>query len=291
MTDPKTQKVETEPHMVFDASIEGKAGDPLVLMLHGFCASRHSYDTTVENLGKKGFYAVAPNQRGYSAGARPDPSHYPNYRMELVIGDAMAIARTLGYGARRFHLVGHDWGASLAWEIAARYPERLASVTILSRPHPMSFNKALETDSEQSKKSGHHGKFLDPNAARDLLADDSKWMRNRLSKNGVPDATISKHVAVLGNPAAMEAALAWYRARGTYHSPVGRIQVPTLYIWGTVDDTVGRAAAEGTGDYIDASYRFAALNGVGHFAADQSPAEVSELVQEHVSHYPIRAEA
>jgi pimeloyl-ACP methyl ester carboxylesterase len=284
--DVNTQKVETEPDMEFDVSVAGNPGDQLVLLLHGFCASRHSYDTAVRDLGGRGYYTIAPDQRGYSPGARPDPTHYPNYRMELVIGDALAIAGKLGYAERRFHLVGHDWGASLAWEIAARYPERLASLTILSRPHPLSFNRALETDAEQSKKSGHHGRFLDPNAARDILAEDAKWMRTRLSKNGVPDETIAKHIAVLGNPAAMEAALAWYRARGTYHSPVGRIQVPTLYIWGTADDAVGRAAAEGTGDFIDASFRFAPLNGVGHFAADQSPEEVSELIQEHVIRYP-----
>lgn len=282
----ESQKVVTRTGMAFDVSTAGRSGDPLVLMLHGFCASRHSYDTAVTDLGYHGHYAVAPNQRGYSPGARPDPSHYPSYRMELVIGDAMEIAGALGYAERRIHLVGHDWGASLAWEIAARYPERLASLTILSRPHPLAFNRALETDTEQSKKSGHHGRFLDPNAAREILAEDTKWMRTRLSRNGVPADAIAKHVSVLGNLDAMEAALAWYRARGTYHSPVGRIQVPTLYIWGTADDTVGRVAAEGTRDLIDAPFQFVPLEGVGHFAADQSPEAVSELIRSHVIRHP-----
>jgi pimeloyl-ACP methyl ester carboxylesterase len=279
---PESQKLMTRPGMTFDVSTAGRSGDPLVLMLHGFCASRYSYDTAITDLACHGYYAVAPNQRGYSPGARPDPSHYPSYRVELLVGDAMEIAGVLGYTERRFHLVGHDWGASLAWEIAARYPERLASLTILSRPHPLAFNRALETDTEQAKKSGHHGRFLDPNAASEILAEDAKWMRTRLSNNGVPPNAIAKHVAVLGNPEAMEAALAWYRARGTYHSPVGRIQVPTLYIWGTADDTVGRAAAEGTRDFIDGPFQFAPLEGVGHFAADQSPEVVSVLIRSHV---------
>ena len=281
-----SETVTTAPGMVFDVSVAGRSGDPLVLMLHGFCASRHSYDTAVGDLGSAGYYATAPNQRGYSPGARPDPSDHPNYRMELLIDDALAIATALGYADRRLHLAGHDWGASLAWEIASRYPQRLASLTILSRPHPLAFNRALETDAEQAKKSGHHGRFLDPNAGRELLANDAAWMRTRLAKNGVPPEAIAKHVAVLGNPAAMEAALAWYRARGTYHSPVGRIQVPTLYIWGTVDDTVGRAAAEATRDVIDADFQFAPLDGVGHFAADQSPQAVSDLIRAHVSRHP-----
>ena len=75
----------------------------------------------------------------------------------------------------------------------------------------------------------------------------------------------------------MEAALAWYRARGAIRGPLGPIRVPTLYIWGDADDTVGRAAAEGTVDFIAAPYRFEVLPGVGHFAADQAPERVMRI--------------
>src|SRR6266849_1046026 len=95
-----------------------------------------------------------------------------------------------------------------------------------------------------------------------------------------------KTSSVLGNKAAMEAALAWYRARGAIRSPLGPIKVSTLYIWGDADDTVGRVAAEGTGDFITAPYRFEVLPGVGHFAADQVPDRVSELLLQHVATYP-----
>ena len=78
-----------------------------------------------------------------------------------------------------------------------------------------------------------------------------------------------RHLGVLGNKPAMEAALAWYRARGAIRSPLGPIRVPTLFIWGDADDTVGRTAAEGTEDFVAAPYRFEVLPGVGHFAADQ----------------------
>jgi len=90
---------------------------------------------------------------------------------------------------------------------------------------------------------------------------------------------------VLGNTDAMEAALAWYRARGAIRGPLGPIRVPTLYIWGDADDTVGRAAAEGTRDFIAAPYRFEVLPGVGHFAADQAPEPVCELLLAHVETY------
>ena len=85
---------------------------------------------------------------------------------------------------------------------------------------------------------------------------------------------------------AMEAALAWYRARGE-RQPLGPIAVPTLYVWGDADDTVGRAAAEGTGEFIAAPYRFEALSGVGHYAADQVPERVTGLLLEHLARHPI----
>ena len=84
----------------------------------------------------------------------------------------------------------------------------------------------------------------------------------------------------------MEAALAWYRARGAIRSPLGQITVPTLYIWGDADDTVGRKAAEWTREWVAAPYQFAALPGVGHFAADQVPDDVSALLLAHLSRHP-----
>ena len=98
----------------------------------------------------------------------------------------------------------------------------------------------------------------------------------------------NRHIAVIRNEAAMSGALAWYRARGTHHKPVGAITVPTLYIWGDADDTVGRAAAEGTGEYVTAPYRFEILPGGGHFTADQFPERVNALVLEHLAAYPVR---
>jgi pimeloyl-ACP methyl ester carboxylesterase len=201
--------------------------------------------------------------------------------------DAMAIVAAQGRSGERFHLAGHDWGGSIAWALADRYPERIASLTILSRPHPNAFNRALETDAEQPQRSRHHKAFLEPNAADIVLADDAKWLRDRLAANGMPQAAITRHLSVLGNKQAMEAALAWYRARGAIRGPLGPIRVPTLYIWGDADDTVGHTAAEGTVDFIAAPYRFEVLPGVGHFAADQAPERVSELMLEHIRAHPV----
>jgi pimeloyl-ACP methyl ester carboxylesterase len=163
----------------------------------------------------------------------------------------------------------------------------VASLTVLSRPHPNAFNRALlQTDGDQAQRSRHHKAFLEPGAADVVLADDCKWLRERLAAAGVPAAAITQHLAVLGNKAAMEAALAWYRARGAIRGPLGPIRVPTLYIWGDADDTVGRIAAEGTVDFVAAPFSFEVLAGVGHFAADQAPDRVSELLLQHIAVYP-----
>jgi pimeloyl-ACP methyl ester carboxylesterase len=282
-----TRRIATAPGLVFDASIGGSDTAPLVLMLHGFGVSRYLWNAQVPALAEAGFFAAAPNQRGYAVDARPDPSDHANYRIDLLIRDALDIVAALGHADRRFHLVGHDWGASLAWQIADQHPERLGSLTILSRPHPLSFTRALNLpDGEQARRSRHHSKFLDPDAGQNILADDAKWLRTRLAANGVPPAAIETHLSVIGNPPAMEAALAWYRARGVRHQPLGPISVPTLFIWGDADDTVGRAAAEGTGEFIAAPYRFEVLPGVGHYAADQVPERVNALLLEHLARHP-----
>lgn len=282
-----TQHVQIAPGMVFDVSVDGPADAPLVLLLHGFGVSRYFWNAQVQALAAAQYLAAAPNQRGYAVGARPDPADYPSYHIDHLIADALAIATQLGVAGRRFHLVGHDWGASLAWQIADQVPERLASLTILSRPHPLAFNAALAMpDGDQKRRSGHHTRFLDPAAGPDNLADDAKWLRTRLKANAVPPAAIDAHLSVIGNPEAMEAALAWYRARGVRHQPLGPTKVPTLYIWGDADDTVGRAAAEGTGEFIAAPYRFEVLSGVGHYAADQVPDDVNALLLRHLAQHP-----
>jgi pimeloyl-ACP methyl ester carboxylesterase len=284
---PTLSQITISPGLTFDTLAAGSPGAPLVLLLHGFAESMHCWRAQVTALAAAGYRAIAPSQRGYSAGARPDVSDTANYHIDRLMDDAMAIAAACGYGEARFHLVGHDWGGSIAWSLADRYPQRLASLTVLSRPHPNAFNRALQMpDGDQAHRSRHHKAFLEPDAADVVLADDAKWLRERLAAAGVPAAAIEQHLGVLGNKDAMEAALAWYRARGAIRGPLGMIDVPTLYIWGDADDTVGRIAAEGTKDFVSAPYRFEVLPGVGHFAADQAPDRVNELLLSHLAAYP-----
>ena len=107
-----------------------------MLLLHGFPESRHSWRAALPALAAAGYRAVAPDQRGYSPGARPDPADLSNYAFDKLVDDAIEIVAAAGYDGKRFHLVGHDWGGQVSWGVAGTHPERLASLTILSRPHP-----------------------------------------------------------------------------------------------------------------------------------------------------------
>ncbi|MEH2560959.1 alpha/beta fold hydrolase [Bradyrhizobium sp. AZCC 2289] len=139
---PSLEQITIAPGLTFDALTAGEPGAPLVLLLHGFAESMHCWRAQIGALGDMGYRAIAPSQRGYSPGARPDSNDTANYHIDRLMDDAMAITAAAGYGDARFHLVGHDWGGSIAWALADRHHGRVASLTILSRPHPNAFNRA-----------------------------------------------------------------------------------------------------------------------------------------------------
>src|SRR5260370_10184916 len=102
----EVQKVAIAPGLTFDALVAGEAGAPLVLLLHGFAESMHCWRAQVEALAAAAYRAIAPSQRGYSPGARPDTGDTANYHIDRLIDDSMAIVAASGYGDRRFHLTG-----------------------------------------------------------------------------------------------------------------------------------------------------------------------------------------
>jgi pimeloyl-ACP methyl ester carboxylesterase len=288
MADIETREIPTRGGLKFTADLAGPIDGPLVLLLHGFPESRHSWRAALPALAAAGYRAVAPDQRGYSPGARPDPADLSNYAFDRLIDDAIEIAAAAGHEGKRFHLVGHDWGGQVSCGVAGMHPERLASLTILSRPHPSSFRRALlKEDGDQKHRSRHHRAFLDPGTGKMLLEDNARRLREGLFGQGVPKAALEEHLSVLGNPQALEAALAWYRANKGLAADIGTIQVPTLYIWGDADATVGPDAAYGTGEFVGAAYAMEVLPGVGHFVMDQAPAKATELMLAHLKKHPV----
>jgi pimeloyl-ACP methyl ester carboxylesterase len=280
--------IKTRSGLTFTADVAGSAGGPLVLLLHGFPESRHSWREALPALAAAGYRAVAPDQRGYSPGARPDPADLSNYAFDRLINDVLEIAAAVGYDGKRFHLVGHDWGGQVSWGVAGKHPERLASLTILSRPHPSAFRRALVMeDGDQKHRSRHHRAFLDPGTGKMLLEENARRLREGLFGQGVPQAVLEEHLSVLGNPEALEAALAWYRSNQGLAADIGPIKVPTLYIWGDADATVGPDAAYGTGEFVSAAYAMEVLPSVGHFVMDQAPAKATDLMLAHLKKHPV----
>jgi pimeloyl-ACP methyl ester carboxylesterase len=276
----------TVDDLVFDADVAGQPGNPLVLMLHGFPQTRHTWRDQLAPLAAAGYFAVAPDQRGYSPGARP--AQITAYATERLVADALAKMDALGYA--RAHIVGHDWGGQLAWLLAAHHADRVVTLSVLSRPHPQAFLAALRQDAQQAERSKHHRAFQDPDSARLLLEDGARRLRQSFDAQGVPKAAQDAYLAVLGDEAALDAAINWYRApvQAGADAPLApartpAVSVPTLYVWGNTDATVGRAAAEGTAAYVTGPYRFVVLPGVGHFVTDQAGERVSELLLEHLA--------
>ncbi len=284
----QTVTINSRSGLAFTADVAGPQEGMLVLLLHGFPEARHSWRAALPALAEAGYRAVAPDQRGYSPGARPDPADLSNYAFDRLIDDAIEIAAAAGCADKRFHLVGHDWGGQVSWGVAGKYPDRLASLTILSRPHPSSFRRALlDKAGDQKHRSRHHRAFLEPETGKMLLADNARRLREGLSGQGVPTAALEQHLSVLGDPEALEAALAWYRSNKGLAADIGTIKVPTLYIWGDADATVGPDAAHGTADFVGAAYAMEVLPGVGHFVMDQAPNRATELLLAQLQKHPV----
>jgi pimeloyl-ACP methyl ester carboxylesterase len=268
----------------FDAAAAGDPSHPLVLLLHGFPQTHHSYRDQLPALAARGYFAVAPNQRGYSPGARP--SDVASYPMQELVADVLGFADALG--ADRFHLVGHDWGGQLSWLLAAYHPARVRSLCVLSRPHPAAFAESMRSDDGQAARSRHHRGFDDPATADRLLEDGARRLRRMLSQQGVPAHAVDAYVAAFDSRAALDAALHWYRAgRGSAPELLGAavppIDVPTLYLWGDQDATVGRASAEATREHVRAAYRFEVVPGAGHFITDQASEAVTSALLDHLA--------
>lgn len=262
----------------FTIDMAGTADGTPVLFLHGFPETRHMWRHQLEALGAAGFRTIAPDQRGYSRNARPKDE--AAYATDLLTADALALMDALEH--RTFHLVGHDWGGQLSWLIAAQHPERLRTLTILSRPHPAAFARAMKEDTQQSTRSGHHRAFREANAVARMREAKLKPLRDALLRQGVPAADTDVYVTQLLEDGAIEGAMNWYRASGIAAAETPKIATPTLYVWGTEDATVGRRAAEFTREYVTGPYRFVEIEGAGHFVVDQEPERISALLLEHI---------
>lgn len=279
----RTVELTTNSSLVFTADVAGPADAPLVVLLHGFPQSRYAWRHQLPALAGAGMRALAPDQRGYSPGARPQDR--AAYATDRLVGDVLDLADVAG--ADRFHLVGHDWGGQIAWLTAIQHPERVLSLSVLSRPHPAAFASGLRSDPAQRQRSKHHTAFGDPTTVSRLLEDDARRLRRLYANAQVPEADAGAYLDLLADPAALEAAVEWYRAAATQGglalADVGPCTVPTLYLWGSRDESVGRVAAEATAAHVEAPYTFVELPDLGHFLTDETVDGVNAPLLAHLS--------
>lgn len=269
--------------LVFDVTDAGPADGPVVVLLHGFPQHNDSWSAVIDKLTAQGYRCLAPNQRGYSPGARP--ARRRDYRMAELVADVGALIDASG--AQRVHLVGHDWGAAVAWNVADRMPDRLASLSPISVPHPVPFVKAMWT-SRQVRASWYMFFFQLPRIPERLLLrrdGSTTAMAASLEGGGQSAANAARDVAAMSEPGALTAALNWYRAM-FLAKPAGNITVPTLYVWSDGDTALLDKAAYATGDYVSADYRFEVLRGVSHWIPDEESDMLADLLLDWFSTHP-----
>jgi len=264
--------------LVFEARADGPDDGALVVLLHGFPETSLSWRHQLPALAAAGYRAVAPDQRGYSPRARP--TDVGEYRFDRLTSDVLGFADALG--VERFHLVGHDWGGAVAWQVAGRHPDRLDTVTSVSTPHPAAFRHAIR-DGDQRDRSGYIQFFRAPEAEPFFLDDDATGLRALYTASSMPEEAVEEYVRVLTQPGAMTGALNWYRAADLgLVEGLGPISTPTMYVWSTSDPALGPDAAEATADHVAGPYRFEVLEGVSHWIPEHAAETLNALLLAHL---------
>ena len=265
----------------FDCRVAGKKSNDLVVLLHGFPESSFMWTKLMTHLATQGFYCVAPDLRGYSKGACP--KGVKHYTIDQLSDDILNIAAALEF--EKFHLIGHDWGAAIGWNIVYHNPENILSWTAMSVPHNRAFGKALRIDPVQKKKSRYIGFFLIP-WLPELILRQNDFKRFRRLWRRSPTEEVDHYLSIFRRKGSLTAALNYYRAnlRKKKLPKLGEIATPTLFIWGNRDLAVGTVAAEGNAKYMTGDYQFIAVDG-GHWLVQSNYAEVEAAASLHLNKY------
>ncbi|MFL0275699.1 alpha/beta fold hydrolase [Mycobacterium sp. SMC-19] len=275
----------TRDGLVFDVRDAGPPDGPVVVLLHGFPQRNDSWSAVIDRLTAAGYRCLAPNQRGYAPGARPPRRR--DYRMSELVADIGALIDASG--AQRVHLVGHDWGAAVAWGVAAELPERLATVSPVSVPHPAAFLKSFVT-SRQGLASWYMGFFQLPWLPEWLLTRGNGAVAAKtLRRSGQTAAAAERDAQAMTEPGALTGGLNWYRGlpMSNLRDSNQQISVPTMYVWSDDDIALKPKAARNTARYVDAEYRFEIMSGVSHWIPDTEPDRLADLLLDWFAAHPI----
>lgn len=258
----------------FDAVAAGPRHGRKVLLLHGFPEFGIEWDHQLRALAAAGYRAVAPDQRGYSPGVRP--TGIENYQLDHAVADVREMADALGW--HRFDLVGHDWGAAVAWIAAARYTRRVRSLTAVSVPHLGAFAEALRTDPAQQDASNYMEFFRQPAP----IPEDTILASGPPKLPGVAPEKCAEYFRRLSRPGALTAALNWYRAND-FEGYEQRVAAPTLFIASTKDPMVAPSGVQATRNWVTGPYRLENLAGIGHNIPEQAAETTTALLLAHLA--------
>jgi len=246
-------------------------GRPVVL-LHGFPDSGRLWRHQVPALADAGFRVVVPDLRGY--GRSDKPEQVDAYSMMLLAGDVMAMMSDAGVD--RAHVVGHDWGAGLAWAMASLAPGSVDHLVVMSVGNPVTFLRTLE----QRQKSWYMLLFQFPGIAERWLTEDN-WANFR-SWAGHPDA--DQVIAELEETGSLTPGLNYYRANVGPESWVGPplelppVQAPAMGLWSTGDIALTEVQMTDSAKNVAGSWRYERLDGPGHWMQLDAPAQVTDLL-------------
>jgi len=257
-----------------------KDGEPVVL-LHGFPEFWYGWKHQIPALAAAGFRVIVPDQRGYNQSDKPkglDP-----YTIDHLTGDVVALIEAMGYTSA--NVVGHDWGAIVAWSLAILHPDRVRKLGILNVPHPVVFQKTLRKNFGQLLKSWYVFSFQLPSLPEWMMArGDYSFAATMIKRSGKPttfsDADLEKYKAAWRNQGAMTGMINWYRAY-VQKPPVTpenvRLSMPTLMIWGAKDQFLSASMAQPSIDLCDDG-KLVMIEDATHWVQHDAAAQVSGLL-------------
>ena len=254
---------------------------PAVVLLHGFPDSADMWREQVPALVEAGYRVIAPDLRGF--GDSDKPVGVENYVMFNAVADLRAILDTLDVG--RASVVGHDFGAGVAWLFASAEPavtERLVAVSV---GHPGAFTRARF---KQMQMSWYSFLFQYEQLAEDLLAKDG-WSLFREWLASSPD--LERSLSAMSDRAALTAGLSWYRANMTpqiwgIDVPFPEIAVPTMGVWGSTDFALGEEQMTDSVQFLTGPWRYERFEGAGHWLALERPEEFNALLIDFLGEKP-----
>jgi pimeloyl-ACP methyl ester carboxylesterase len=233
----------------------GPADGPLVVLLHGFPEFWYGWRRQIRPLAKAGFRLLVPDQRGYNLSDKP--KEVKAYRLEELSSDVIGLLDHLG--RQTCYLVGHDWGAAVAWNVALTYPQRIEKLVIMNVPHPAVMLRFLRKNPQQMLKSWYIAFFQIPGLADWLLrSNDCAGAARLLASSGEPgtfsDADFVEYKKAWSQPAALTSMIHWYRALlrcPPRQEGDQRLSMPVLMLWGKQDVALSYEMAQPSIDLCD----------------------------------------